>query len=198
MLILYLLKNKLIRFYLFISIVLISVSTTKAQNDTLIQLAGIIVEAENDSMPLPYAHVINANTNRGTISDAEGIFTITGYVGDTIEFSSIGFQDNTYVIQSEQIIKVEMVIDIHTLPDQIIKPMPKNLSSLRLAIKNLEIKTSTDTLLANMEKAGFKKPPAYPSPPKPSIANPISLFYDKVIKKVQEKKKKKGVMPKLE
>lgn len=161
-------------------------------------MAGIIVEAENDSIPLPYAHVINQNTNRGTISDAEGIFTITGYIGDTIKFSSIGFQNNLYVIKSEQIIKVEMVVDIHTLPDQVVRPMPKSLSALRLAVKNLEIRTSTDTLMANMEKAGFKKPPAYPTPPPPSIANPISLFYEKVVKKIQEKKKKKGVMPKME
>ena len=55
----------------------------------------------------------------------------------------------------------------------------------------LDIKDQSDTLIANMEKAGFKKPPVHPTPPPPSILNPISFFYDKVIKKMQDKKEEK-------
>ena len=165
------------------------------------QLSGIVLEAGSDSSGLPYVTIINLKNNRGTITDADGIFVFTIMKGDTVQFSSIGYQKQIYVAESSQFIQIEMVIDMHTLPTQVVRPMPKTISALRQAMANLEIRDATDTLIANMAKAGFKAPPVHPTPPPPTIMNPISFLYEKVFKKIQEKKKKTKMldeMPRLE
>ena len=92
------------------------------QTDSSVHLAGVIMEADNDSLVLPYAHVVNLNTQVGTISDAEGIFMLVANFGDSIQFSSVGYQNLTYIVHTTQFIKVKMIIDVHILPEQIILP----------------------------------------------------------------------------
>ncbi|MEZ5002185.1 MAG: carboxypeptidase-like regulatory domain-containing protein [Chitinophagales bacterium] len=178
-----------------------STGRSLAQNDNLVQLSGIVLQAGSDSIAIPYAHIVNLRNNRGTITDADGIFVFTIQKGDTIQFSSIGYQHQIYVATSSEFLQIELMIDVHSLPEQVVRPMPKTLTALRQAMANLEIKDETDTLIANMEKAGFKAPPVHPTPPPPTILNPLSFFYDKVIQKIQERKKKTKMldeMPRLE
>ncbi len=63
----------------------------------LTQFSGVVLEADSLD-PIRFASIIIKNTNRGTISDAYGYFSFVAEKGDTIVFSSIGFQDAEYVI----------------------------------------------------------------------------------------------------
>ncbi len=69
-----------------------SVSSISAQNSGQHQIEGTIVE-EKTGLPVPYAHVINTATNKGTISNAEGYFQLelTSWQ-DTAIISFIGFK----------------------------------------------------------------------------------------------------------
>lgn len=171
-----------------------------AQNDTKFDIDGIIVKVDTDSA-LAYVHIINKEHSNGAISDELGRFSIQASIGDTLLFSSIGYQDFTYIVDSIYIIKVELAVDVTMLPEQVILPIPKNVLLLRQAMSQLEIRDSTDILKENMEKAGFKAPPVHPVKPKVTPLNPIHFFYEKVVEKIKEKKIKKdkvGDMPKLE
>jgi hypothetical protein len=70
-----------------------------AQSDTkkLIQLSGIIVTGDSLS-PVPYTGIMIKSSNRGTISDYYGFFSIVGQLGDEIEFSALGFKKTIYKI----------------------------------------------------------------------------------------------------
>jgi hypothetical protein len=171
-----------------------------AQNDAIKAVSGIIVKVETDSA-LAWVHVINKRTYQGDISDVSGHFMIFAQPGDTLQFSSIGFLDVQYVVDSIELIQVEMALDVTSLPEQIIYAIPKNLLALKQAMNNLVIRDSTDVFKENMAKAGFKAPPIHPVKPKVTPLNPISFFYDKVIEKIKERKIKTGAldeMPKLE
>ncbi|MCB0502814.1 MAG: carboxypeptidase-like regulatory domain-containing protein, partial [Bacteroidetes bacterium] len=110
-----------------------STGRSLGQNDNLVQLSGIVLQAGSDSIPIPYAHIVNLRNNRGTITDADGIFVFTTQKGDTIQFSSIGYQHQIYVATSSEFLQIELMIDVHSLPEQVVRPMPKTLTALRQA-----------------------------------------------------------------
>lgn len=91
--------------YLFIlSILLVSIScrsesdSIELANDTsLIQLSGLILTADS-LMSLPYTAIKLSNRNRGTHSDLKGFFSLVVEIGDTIEFSFLGFHTKKYVV----------------------------------------------------------------------------------------------------
>jgi len=93
-----------------------------------------------------------------------------------------------------------MEIDVQQLPEAEVIPMPKNLLMLKEDLRNRRVVTASTILRQNMEKAGFKAPPSHPTPPPPTIMNPISFLYEKIFKKMQQKKPKKKMVndfPKL-
>ncbi|HOZ30236.1 MAG TPA: carboxypeptidase-like regulatory domain-containing protein [Bacteroidales bacterium] len=63
-------------------------------------IAGYVFE-ESTELPLPYVNVYIKKTRSGTITDTTGYFLITATVGDTIVFSSLGF-DKKYVFVNEE------------------------------------------------------------------------------------------------
>ena len=68
-----------------------------AQSDKkkkIVQLTGIIISA--DSMQaVSYTSILIAGTNRGTMADASGYFSLVITSGDTLKFSSVGYQTET-------------------------------------------------------------------------------------------------------
>ncbi len=108
------------------------VSETKAQrttnDDDLIQFSGVVIT--NDSLnPVPYANVMIANTGRGTVTDYYGYFSFVAQKGDSIIFSSVGFERAKYHIPDSlkynrySLIQV-LVRDTVLLSEQIIYPWP--------------------------------------------------------------------------
>lgn len=67
------------------------------QQSRVIQFSGLVVTG--DSLhAVPYTTVMLKNTNRGTITDFYGFFSIAVRENDTIRFSSVGFKDVFFII----------------------------------------------------------------------------------------------------
>ncbi len=67
------------------------------ENKKLVQLSGVIVTGDSLS-PVPYTGIMIKHSNRGTVSDFYGFFSVVAQPGDEIEFSSIGYRKITYKI----------------------------------------------------------------------------------------------------
>lgn len=63
----------------------------------LIQFSGMVIKAE-DLSPVPFATVRVKNTQRGTICDINGYFSIVVTRTDTLTFSAIGFKKNEFAV----------------------------------------------------------------------------------------------------
>ncbi len=89
-------------FFLFLALVPFC---SKAQQKTvwqdgtskLIQFSGVVVEGDS-LRPVPYTSIIVKKSNRGTISDYFGYFSFVAQLGDTIEFSAIGYTSAGFII----------------------------------------------------------------------------------------------------
>ena len=74
--------------------------TSFAQNKEekkVIQITGVIVEGDS-LKTMPFVHVSVINDRIGTISDYYGFFSLVANEGDTIEFSSIGYHRNHFIL----------------------------------------------------------------------------------------------------
>ena len=122
--------NKFLR-YLFICLLLSPVAA-KAQfetfKDSVVQLYGVVMTA--DSLKgVPSASIVIKGQNRGTISNAGGVFSIVVLKGDQVEFTSIGYKPVTVTIPrdlkgNQQSMIQLMVTDTVYLPATIIRPKP--------------------------------------------------------------------------
>ena len=73
-----------------------TISNSPDGDKDIIQLSGIV---RNDSLDvLPFSTIAVLNTGRGTCSDFWGYFSIAVHSGDTIQFSSVGYKKNIYVV----------------------------------------------------------------------------------------------------
>lgn len=63
----------------------------QATRDTLMLLTGQVL-IEQDTLPLAFATVYNEYSERGTITDTLGLFSLHAQKRDTIRFSFIGFE----------------------------------------------------------------------------------------------------------
>ena len=71
-------------------------SPVNGQDKNLVQLSGRITNEQTE--PLPFAHVLVMNNFRGTITDREGKFSLVVEVFDTILFSTLGYKRRTVII----------------------------------------------------------------------------------------------------
>jgi len=55
-----------------------------------VQVHGLVFD--NESIPIKYVNIISSGLRTGTNTDDRGIFSIISFPGDTLIFSSIGFQ----------------------------------------------------------------------------------------------------------
>ena len=112
------------------------------QRPDLIQFSGVIVSGDSLS-PVPYSSIIIRNTRRGTISDFFGFFSFVAQEMDTIEFSSMGYKDATFIIPDSltttrySLIQV-LAKDTIRLPEAVIYPWPTR-EQFREAFLNLRI-----------------------------------------------------------
>ncbi|MEQ1555015.1 MAG: carboxypeptidase-like regulatory domain-containing protein [Ferruginibacter sp.] len=116
----------------FLLFILIAPISAKAQfetfKDTVVQLYGVVMTAE-DLKGIPAASIVIKGQNRGTISNADGVFSIVVLKGDKVEFTSIGFRPilitiPTDLVGNQHSIIQLMVTDTAFLPATIIKPRP--------------------------------------------------------------------------
>ena len=96
--------------------------------DSVVQLYGIVMTADS-LVGIPAVSVSIRGTNRGTISNNQGVFSIVALKGDVVEFSHVSFKAKTVVIprniEGNQYNIVQLLVeDTVYLPATIIKPKP--------------------------------------------------------------------------
>jgi len=119
-----------------------AVSQTELTPRKVVQIAGMVLDNEN-LQPIPYVHVAVKNTYRGTSADGHGFFSLVTYVGDTLIFSSVGFQTVTLNIPDtlatdRYTIYQSLMVDTLELPVAVIYPWPSK-EKFREAFLNLYI-----------------------------------------------------------
>jgi hypothetical protein len=65
--------------------------------DGLVQLSGVVVSGDSLT-PVPFSSVIIEGSNRGTIADYYGFFSLVVRIQDTIKFSSVGYRDAFFTV----------------------------------------------------------------------------------------------------
>ncbi len=96
--------------------------------DSVVQLYGVIMTADS-LRALPAVSVVIKGSNRGTMTNEQGVFSIVVLKNDVIEFTSVGFKPKVIKIpsklESNQYSVVQlMVTDTAYLPATILKPRP--------------------------------------------------------------------------
>jgi len=73
---------------------------------------GRVLHAGN-AVPVPYVHVLNLAIDKGTTTNAQGLFSIPVRAGDTLRLSAIGFRDTTYRASGRQAAGLMWQIHLH-------------------------------------------------------------------------------------
>ncbi len=76
---------------------LATVSFAQNTNDRLVQVTGV-VRMQDTSDVIPYMGIYVKNSNSGTLSNENGLFSLLAYKGDTLVFSRVGFKSRELVI----------------------------------------------------------------------------------------------------
>jgi hypothetical protein len=100
----------------------------EASRDSVVQLYGVIMTADS-LVGIPAVSVMVKGQNRGTISNAQGVFSIVVLKGDEVEFTHVTYKSKTITIprnlEGNQYSIVQlMVIDTVYLPATILRPRP--------------------------------------------------------------------------
>ncbi len=100
----------------------------ETSRDSVVQLYGVVMTADS-LVGVPAVSVTVKGQNRGTISNAQGVFSIVVLKGDQVEFTHVTYKPKTITIprnlEGNQYSVVQlMVIDTVYLPATIIKPRP--------------------------------------------------------------------------
>lgn len=190
------------RCLLLILFVSCSVFASGQSSESLIAVSGVVYE-ERTVRTIPYATVQIAGTAEGTISAANGFFSIVAAKGDTLRLSSVGYQPVLLPIPdtlqvSRITLMVPMQIDTIMLEEAVVYPWPSR-EQFREAFLALETRDINE--LQMMPIPGIRKienpVPIQPHP----FWNPASFFYEELFLKTLDrlpKKNKAKTLPKWE
>src|SRR5215210_1593238 len=96
--------------------------------DSVVQLYGVVMTADS-LRALPSVSVVIKGTNRGTMTNDDGVFSIVVLKNDEVEFTSVGFKPKQIRIptklESNQYSVIQLLVtDTAYLPATILKPRP--------------------------------------------------------------------------
>jgi hypothetical protein len=121
-----------------------------------IQFSGVVMSSDS-LQALPFAVVVDKNTQKGTYANLDGFFSFVSFPGDTVQFSYLGFFTRTIIIPSQlaedkySIIQL-LSADTFNLPVTIIRPYPKP-EEFKQAFISLKLPTDDGTRAAvNLQK----------------------------------------------
>tara|TARA_R110002167_G_scaffold270464_2_gene476979 strand:+ start:207 stop:3224 length:3018 start_codon:yes stop_codon:yes gene_type:complete len=104
------------RHTLFKILALFFIAYSSAQN---VDISGNV--QDESGFPIPGVNIVVKNTSKGSITDFDGNFTITGVdVGSTLSFSYIGYINKDVVIANNSTLTVIMVEDIAKLDEVVV------------------------------------------------------------------------------
>jgi hypothetical protein len=121
-------KALLILLILTFALSLRSMAQFEKVRDSVVQLYGIVMTADS-LVGIPAVSITIKGTNRGTITNNEGVFSIVVLKGDEVEFSHVSYKTKTIFIPrelqgSQHSVVQLMVEDTVYLPATIIRPRP--------------------------------------------------------------------------
>lgn len=135
-----------------------------SKDTSVIQFSGLVLTEEyNQLVPVPFTTVFVEDSRRGTYSDLDGFFSIVVRKGETVVFSSIGFETVRYVIpdtlkSNRYTVYQLMAKDTIILPETVVYPWPSRehykIEFLAMDVSN-ELRTNAMENLSaeTMEKA---------------------------------------------
>ncbi len=184
-------------------ILLVLPLVARAQDDKpLLSISGIIYEAQSVQV-LPYATVAVKGTNNGTISAANGFFSIVAGVGDTLLISTVGYKRMLVPVpdtleRSRVTIMIPMEVDTVLLEEAVVYPWP---SREQFRQEFLALQTTDPFELKMMPIPGIRAIPN-PIPIEPNwFWNPASFLHEKVFQEVLDrlpKKKRAAELPRFD
>ena len=80
-----------------------SFSFIRAQERKIIQFSGVLYSADTAHRVIPFATIYDYTTGYIAISNFTGFFSLVGYEGDSIFFSTLGFKTKQFIIPKEKI-----------------------------------------------------------------------------------------------
>lgn len=185
------------RFLIPVLLICFSHYSVSAQNN-LIQLSGIITD-EKTNIPVSYATVIVENEYRGVNASMDGFFSIVVAKKDTIQFSALGYKPKYYIVPdtgSDKIASIAVFLNKDTITLDVVEiypwPSPEDFRDAFLAYQ--ENRQYTVGPIPGLKSPG--EIDTVPKPPSP-IMNPISFFYEEVIKPIQWQKRKRNMPAQL-
>ena len=132
-----------------------------AAQGKVIQFSGVVVNGL-DSKPLPFSTVLIRNQNRGTVADASGFFSFVAVIGDTVDFSMVGFAPRQLVIpdtirHDAYSIVMPLEQDTVMLMETVIYPWPSR-EKFREAFLSLKLpETESDIIRKNFNLAAIRE-----------------------------------------
>ena len=149
---------------------------------------AIVVNAQTDR-PLESVHVINLNKVYGTITNAQGEFSITASVNDTLYFSYLGFKS-----QKIRVTKIALTELAYALEEVIVRPYQLT-GYLEIDVKNMPINNAYQYSISGLNvgyEAGKKNPSAV-TKVLGAILNPADLLRNLFGKKPNQMRKLRQV-----
>lgn len=155
-----------------------------AQNK-VIHISGNTLTQDLDIVP--YVHIILQNKNLATASDLNGYFNFPAEVNDTLLFTAIGYQMQTWIVTDTfqvayPYIEVFMQEDTIMLEELVIRPWQGNYERFKQAVLDYEPpETDLDRAYKNLAIMDLNTL-LYNTPATPSIAfkNTMQMYNDKL------------------
>ncbi|MBD1431703.1 MULTISPECIES: peptidase associated/transthyretin-like domain-containing protein [Sphingobacterium] len=111
-------------YYVFTLILLLSWVTVSAQERKIVQFSGLISSVGGE-LPVPFVTVTNVSYNNQVhAANNEGFFSFVAHVGDTIKFTSVGFEPAEFVIPETASDKFTAKINMKSLVIELPAVMP--------------------------------------------------------------------------
>ncbi|MUP46735.1 SusC/RagA family TonB-linked outer membrane protein [Gramella sp. BOM4] len=141
-------KNKII-FLLILAVIQVSEGFAQERS-----VSGTVTSSE-DGMPLPGVTVQVKDTNRGTVTDFDGNYTIDVSTGEVLMFSSMGFESREITIAQQNTLDVALVPDLQSLDEVVVTSfgIEQEKKSLGYAVQEVSAEEITQTKQNNVVSA---------------------------------------------
>lgn len=136
----------------FICVLLLSWATTSAQERKIVQFSGLISSVGGE-LPVPFVTVTNVSYNNQVhAANNEGFFSFVAHVGDTIKFTSVGFEPTEFVIPQTASDKFTARISMKSLVIELpaIMPFPwASIEEFNMAFMSLDVSDDNISRIRN-------------------------------------------------
>lgn len=122
-------KKRLLTFFVFSFLMILKAQAQfETVRDSVVQLYGIVMTADS-LMGIPAVSITVKGTNRGTMTNGQGVFSIVVLKGDEVEFTHVSYKTKLITVPknlegTQHSIVQLMVQDTVYLPATIIRPRP--------------------------------------------------------------------------